>query len=471
MNFQEYLETCDSMTCIMSVEKKPDGGYGDIRIVTGNQAYIDSIERNEDDNSDIAKEKVFVPNSLYTKYFPHELNFEDFCYRAAVKKECLHTYVRPERFNFWFNLFFMPLKSDDENIGYCAYTFTITMNADAGLMSNIAPDVSSSVLQTCIKLYSGSNFQTSIDETIAFIRKLCKAKRCCLLLTDFNSRTCSMLSDDCIIEGDQALSRNIVTDDFFEVVSTWPATIAGSDFLMIKNEQDMQVLKARNPIWYESLKQYDVNTLVLYPLNYGGETKGYIWVVEFDVENALMIRETLELTTYFISYAIANYQLLNRLKIMSTTDLLTGVKNRNAMNYRVRGLVDGDEPFPDQLYVVFVDLNGLKQVNDNNGHLAGDMLLKNAALILQDCVLGHDVYRAGGDEFIVFVTGMNNNEFEKKIEKLRHYSDGNEDVCMAIGYCADEGRHDIRFDMRTADERMYAEKEAYYKRFPDRRHK
>lgn len=233
----------------------------------------------------------------------------------------------------------------------------------------------------------------------------------------------------------------------------------------------MQVLKARNPIWYESLKQYDVNTLVLYPLNYGGETKGYIWVVEFDVENALMIRETLELTTYFISYAIANYQLLNRLKIMSTTDLLTGVKNRNAMNYRVRGLVDGDEPFPDQLYVVFVDLNGLKQVNDNNGHLAGDMLLKNAALILQDCFLGHDVYRAGGDEFIVFVTGMSNNEFEKKIEKLRKYSDGNEDVCMAIGYCADEGRHDIRFDMRTADERMYAEKEAYYKRFPDRRHK
>ena len=471
MNFQEYLDNCDSLTCIMSVEKKPGGGYGDIRIVAGNQAYIDSIERNEDESSDIAKEKVFVPNSLYTKYFPKELNFEDFCYRAAVKKECLHTYVQPERFDFWFNLFFMPLKSDDENIGYCAYTFTITMSADASLMSNIDPDTSSRVLQTCIKLYSGHDFQTAIDETVAFIRSICKANRCCILLTDFSARTCSILSEDHVIEGDRGDIRDIINNEFFEIVSTWPETIAGSDHLMIKNEQDMQVLKERNPVWYESLKQYGVDTLVLFPLKYGSETKGYIWVIDFDVENALMIRETLELATYFTSYAVANYQLLNRLEIMSTIDLLTGIKNRNAMNNRVSALVDGSEPYPDQLHVVFADLNGLKQTNDNQGHLAGDLLLKNAALVLQDCFFGNDVYRAGGDEFTVFVTGMSNDEFEKKIEKLRKYSDSSEGVCFAIGYCSDDGRHDIRFAMKTADERMYADKEAYYKRFPDRKNK
>lgn len=470
MDFQGYLETCDSVTCIMSVEKKPDGGYGDIRIVAGNQAYIDSIERNEDEKSDIAKEKVFVPNSLYTKYFPHELNFEDFCYRAAIKKECLHTYVRPERFDFWFNLFFMPLKSDDENIGYCSYTFTVTMNVDASLMTNISPDIAAIVLQTCIKLNSGSDFQTSMDETIAFIRKLCKAKHCCLLLTDFNARTCSILSDDHAIEGQGPLTT-VITKEFFDVVSTWPATLAGSDYLMVKNQQDMQVLKARNPIWYESLSQYGIKSLVLFPLNYGGETKGYIWVTEFDVDNALMIRETLELTTYFVSYAIANHQLLNSLEIMSTTDILTGVKNRNAMNNRVSALIDGSEPYPDQLHVVFADLNGLKEENDNNGHLAGDQLLKNATLILQDCFQGYDIYRAGGDEFTVFVTGMSDKEFKERIEKLHKYSDGNEGVCLAIGYCSDDGRHDIRYDMQIADERMYADKEAYYKRFPERKYK
>lgn len=473
MDFSGYLDLSDSVTCIMSVEKKPDGGYGDIRIVTGNQAYIDSIERNEDANSDLAKEKIFVPNSLYTKYFPFDLNFEDFCYRAAVKKEVLHTYVHPERFPIWFNLFFMPVKSDDENIGYCSYTYTITVNADSELMSNISLETASDVLETCIKLYSSSDFQTSIDDAIMHIRDLCNANRCVLLMTDFNARTCEVISDSHIIEGSKGPIQSIITNDFFDIVSTWPATIAGSDFFMLKNANDMQVLKERNPVWYESLIKYEVNTLVLFPLNYNGETKGYIWVTDFSEEDALKIRETLELTTYFISYAVANHQMVQQLEVMSTIDLLTGVKNRNAMNKRVQELVDGKKAYPDSLYVVFADLNGLKKVNDNEGHVAGDLLLKNAAIALQNTFPGQEIYRAGGDEFTVFVSGMNDSEFEEKYGMLRQYSDvtKNNGVCFAIGCCKDDGKNDIRADMAAADERMYADKEEYYKRHPDLRHK
>jgi hypothetical protein len=43
MDFQQIADSMAAMTCIVSVEKRPDGGYGDIRIVTGNRAYIDSI--------------------------------------------------------------------------------------------------------------------------------------------------------------------------------------------------------------------------------------------------------------------------------------------------------------------------------------------------------------------------------------------------------------------------------------------
>lgn len=473
MDFKGYLDASDSVTCIMSVEKKPGGGYGDIRIVAGNQAYIDSIERNNDANSDVAKEKVFVPGSLYTRYFPFDLNFEDFCYRAAVKKEPLHTYVHPERFDIWFNLFFLPITSDDENIGYCSYTYTITVNADSGLMSNIPLETASNVLQTCIKLYSSSDFQTSIDDTVAYIRKLCNANRCCLLMTDFNTRTCRILSDSHVIEGPLGSIKNIITNDFFDIVSTWPDTIAGSDFLMIKSAQDMQVLKERNPIWYESMKQFNMKTLVLFPLNYNGETKGYIWATDFDVDSALKIRETLELTTYFISYAIANYQLVERLEIMSTVDLLTGVRNRNAMNNLVNDIVEGKTPYPDRLRVVFADLNGLKRINDNEGHVAGDLLLKNAAMVLQNTFPGQNVYRAGGDEFTIFVSGLSDEEFSEKIAHLRTYSDinANNGVCFAVGYCNDNGRNDIRYDMMTADERMYADKEQYYQKHPDLRHK
>ncbi|WP_295076473.1 GGDEF domain-containing protein [Ruminococcus sp.] len=471
MDFREYLDKCDSVTCIMSVEKKPDGSYGDIRIVDGNKAYIDSIERNDDAVTDVAKEKVFVPNSLYTKYFPYDMNFENYCYKSAVKKEVLHAYVHPERFDIWFNLFFMPVTSDDENIGYCTYTYTASREPNSELMSNTSLEIASNVLQACIKLYSGSDFQTSIDEVVAHIRKISNANRCVLLLTDFSAGMCRLLSDNHVIEGSKGSIDKIVTGAFFDIVSTWPATIDGSDCLIIKDEKDMEILRARNPVWYESLKQYDVNTLVLFPINYGGETKGYIWATDFDVENTIKIKDILESTTYFIAYAIANYQLLNRLEIMSTIDLLTGIKNRNAMNNYVNALVEGKKKYPENLRVVFADLNGLKQVNDNSGHIAGDLLLKNAALILQDTFIGQDVYRAGGDEFTVFVSGMSDEEFEQKIARLRNYADNAEGVSFAVGYCCDEGRNDIRNTMSLADERMYADKEAYYQRFPERRHK
>ena len=338
-------------------------------------------------------------------------------------------------------------------------------------MSDISLETASNVLQACLKLYSGSDFQTSINEVTTHIRQLCHANRCCILLTDFNAGMCRLLSEDHVVEGTQGPITSIITPEFFDIVQTWPSTIDGSNLLMIKSEKDMEALKSRNPAWYESLKQYDTKTLVLFPLNYNGETKGYIWVTEFDANDALKIRETLELTTYFISYAIANYQLLNRLEIMSTLDLLTGVKNRNAMNNRVNALVDGKENYPENLRIVFADLNGLKQVNDTSGHIAGDLLIKNAAFILQETFIGNDVYRAGGDEFAVFVVGMSDDEFENKIAKLKSYSESPEGVSFAVGYCNDEGRHDVRYAMSTADEKMYADKEEYYKRYPERRHK
>ena len=51
--------------------------------------------------------------------------------------------------------------------------------------------------------------------------------------------------------------------------------------------------------------------------------------------------------------------------------------------------------------MVFADLNGLKRINDCDGHQAGDLLLKNASMALQNAFIGDEIYRAGGDEFLI----------------------------------------------------------------------
>jgi diguanylate cyclase (GGDEF)-like protein len=79
---------------------------------------------------------------------------------------------------------------------------------------------------------------------------------------------------------------------------------------------------------------------------------------------------------FLISAEIAGYKMMKRPEITSYSDMLTGVMNRNAMNNRITGIIEETENLAEPYGVVFADLNGLKRVNDEQGHAAGDLLLK-----------------------------------------------------------------------------------------------
>ena len=136
---------------------------------------------------------------------------------------------------------------------------------------------------------------------------------------------------------------------------------------------------------------------------------------------------------------IANYLLLNRLEILSTIDSLTGVRNRNEMNNHVDRIVAGNEPVPQA--VLFADLNGLKRVNDDQGHGAGDKMLRAAASILQSVFQDGVVYRAGGDEFMILVNEISEDEVQDRVARVHFLSGKTENVRFSIGVCY--GKKDI----------------------------
>ena len=462
MDYQKIVDGLGTLTCVMSVEKFPDGSYGNIRIVAANKAYIESIEANPDPNAPEAYKKQFIPNSPYEDYFPKDMNFEDFCFRAAILKQPMHTYVHPERFDIWFNIFMMPLESDEENIGYCTYTYEVNTKADTNEMTNLSIETSSDVLKTCIKLRGSEDFKKTMNEIIEDIRIQCGAKRCCIILTDFETNTYSVLCEAARDKDSIPPLKELINDDFFEIMKTWPDTIAGSDSLLIRNKSDMRELSVRNPIWYKSLTAANVDSLVLFPLIYNKETLGYIWATHFNTDDTTRIKKTLELTSFFLASEIYSRRLLERLELISKTDLLTGILNRNAMNTRVDRLVTGADKYPERMGVVFADLNGLKQINDSGGHSAGDRLLRKAAVALSDEFPDGELYRAGGDEFMIICCGISEEDFIKRIKELRsnHTESG---VNFSVGFHYDEVPADIRAAMRIADEDMYKQKELYYK--------
>lgn len=467
MDFQEFVNRFDPMTCILSVEILPDGKYGNIRIVAGNQAYVDSIENAATISASSMLDNKFEPNCLYTRYIPHDLNFEDFCYRSAVQHQALHTYIHPGRYDFWMHIILMPLKSDDPGIGYCTYSQELSTTADTDLMSEVSYETASDVLKTCIKLRSTADFEETMDAVIKDIRQICNAASCRIILTDFLERSVSVLCEDMEPDSGMQNMSSYIDNDFFDIIDTWMGTIAGSTCLIVKNEHEMDVLKNRNPVWYESLKNANVNSIVLFPLEYNDEILGFIWASNFDTENATRIKETLEITAFFLASEIANHQLLNRLEILGSVDLLTGVKNRNAMNNRVDRLVSGTDTIKSSLGVVFADLNGLKRVNDQEGHSAGDNMLKCAAEILKDVFYDGEIYRAGGDEFMVITTDLPEDEFNNRLDGLRLCSERSEVVNFAVGASFADENINILPAMRLADTRMYIDKEDFYRMHPD----
>ena len=112
------------------------------------------------------------------------------------------------------------------------------------------------------------------------------------------------------------------------------------------------------------------------------------------------------------------------------------------------------------LAVLMCDLNGLKKVNDKQGHDAGDKFILRSAEILKSIFGDENVYRMGGDEFVALLTNTSETDFEEKVNLTR----------IQMGTTASIGTVyrksiDTDFDsiLKIADTEMYKQKKKYYK--------
>ena len=465
MDLQEYVNGFGAMTCVVSVENLGDGKRGKIRIVTGNRAYIDSIEHPAP-GAELLIQK-FTPNQEYTNYLTRDLNFEEYCYKAAVEKRCLNSYATADRIQgVWFNMTFLPVAYEEGNLCFCTYTMEINFEANLERMASLPADVTANVIKICLQLRNEKEFHEMMNDVIQDIRRFSEAEHCCILLMDEYERECSVLcealSDNTILTS----MNKYVEAGFYDIADSWKDLIAGSNCIVVKDEHDMEVVRERNPIWYESITSAHGKNIVLFPLKFQDKLLGYIWALNYDTAKATSIKETFETTASILASAINNHLLMDRLKVLSSKDILTGVMNRNEMNNYVDKLCK-ENTSANSVGVIFADLNGLKRVNDKYGHNVGDKLLKNAALALEEVFDADEIFRVGGDEFTIIITGISEEELNKKVETIREVSGKYEHVNFALGQCYNESRSNVRQALRIADERMYEDKRQFYAQHPE----
>lgn len=148
-------------------------------------------------------------------------------------------------------------------------------------------------------------------------------------------------------------------------------------------------------------------------------------------------------------------------------DNLTDIPNRVSCDKRLLELADTTSDY----CILSLDLNGLKEVNDNSGHPAGDRLLKSFSAALKEVFEGTGEYfRVGGDEFLVLFTSIEKEvldgmlmTLDAKLLKLDEEDpEANHSVSYGYAYSSETPEHDTHTVYMLADQRMYEYKRKYY---------
>ncbi len=128
----------------------------------------------------------------------------------------------------------------------------------------------------------------------------------------------------------------------------------------------------------------------------------------FSDELDILSDSALELSYELEQLNIEVEQKTKELENIAMYDLLTGLPNRNMLNYQLRKSIANIRRYPSGVAVLFLDLDDFKKVNDSNGHTEGDKLLIQAAERVRLSVGKMDLAcRFGGDEFVVVLGGLN----------------------------------------------------------------
>jgi diguanylate cyclase (GGDEF)-like protein/PAS domain S-box-containing protein len=148
-------------------------------------------------------------------------------------------------------------------------------------------------------------------------------------------------------------------------------------------------------------------------------------------------------------------------------DPLTGLANRALLEERLRTALARDARSGESTGLLFLDLDGFKEVNDRHGHAVGDAVLRAVADRLSAAVRPSDtVARLGGDEFVILVESATELALDALVERLRStvteplaVHDLDLKVGVSVGVALSQGGHDDPTSLLArADARMYAAK-------------
>lgn len=306
------------------------------------------------------------------------------------------------------------------------------------------------MLNSCVgKLNSDTDIDMGINNLLATVNDYFQADRTYVFEID-PDRDVLINTFEYICGQEVSAQMDNLQEVPVSVIKVWMQNFRqGRSYYMSDLEQE------RGQPSYEMLKAQQVWRLLAVPLMKGGAMVGFLGV---DNPRAHYDDATLLASIqFFVTNSLDRKKQKAYLEKLSYRDMLTGLYNRNRYIERLEAYKQVQDQ---QIGAIYIDLNGLKKVNDEQGHRAGDELIVRAAGTIAG-IFAEDAYRVGGDEFVVILLDVSREDFARKTEQLRRQMQEN-GVDASIGGVWQASTENLENLLRRADENMYREKKRYY---------
>ena len=306
------------------------------------------------------------------------------------------------------------------------------------------------MLNSCVgKLNSDTDIDVGINNLLATVNGYFQADRTYVFEID-PDRDVLINTFEYICGQEVSAQMDNLQEVPVSVIKVWMQNFRqGRSYYMSDLEQE------RGQPSYEMLKAQQVWRLLAVPLMKGGAMVGFLGV---DNPRAHYDDATLLASIqFFVTNSLDRKKQQAYLEKLSYRDMLTGLYNRNRYIERLEAYKQVQDQ---QIGAIYIDLNGLKKVNDEQGHRAGDELIVRAAGTIAG-IFAEDAYRVGGDEFVVILLDVSREDFARKTEQLRRQMQENS-VDASIGGVWQASTENLENLLRRADENMYREKKRYY---------
>lgn len=199
------------------------------------------------------------------------------------------------------------------------------------------------------------------------------------------------------------------------------------------------------------------DAMLLVPFCRGDSIGGFLGLERCGTETAGYVWQTCKIISHFIASILEQRDLLTHLKQLSYHDQLTQALNRNALEEYKQSAATAAPTG-----IIYCDINDLKRVNDQMGHVYGDQLICRSYEALSSLPGEKQIYRIGGDEFLIVCSNITEESFRgltaslKRILAARHCD-------ITIGSAWQETGADFAALQERAEVGMYQAKREYYR--------